>query len=177
MKCDSQQRSADWWAFRKWYCTAWTFTTLESSKWRSFWGEQINVFLDRIDFLLLRGVLFATSCHGFEKRVLHKLIFHETNLQSLTMHVDLCCGSEVRLSLFRRAIQTSMLPFFNEMPEYRSLALIGRQFITYSRNMTTHFITSHCHAALSIRSSNWVIWMNTRHETSLFHALFYFYVY
>lgn len=79
-----------------------------------FRGEQINVFLDRIDFLPLRGVLFATSCHGFEKRVLHKLIFHETNLQSLTMHIDLCCGSEGRLSLFRRAIQTSMLPFFNE---------------------------------------------------------------
>lgn len=116
--------------------------------------SKLMFFLDRIDFLLLRGVLFATSCHGFEKRVLHKLIFHETNLQSLTMHVDLCCGSEVRLSLFRRAIQTSVLPFFNEMPEYRSLALIGRQFITYSRNMTTHFITSHCHAALSIRSSN-----------------------
>ena len=44
--------------------------------------------------------------------------------------------------------------FSMKMPEYRSLALIGRQFITYSRNMTTHFITSHCHAALSIRSSN-----------------------
>ena len=67
--------------------------------------------------------------------------------------------------------------FSMKMPECRSLALIGRQFITYSRNMTTHFITSHCHAALSIRSSNWVIWMNTRHETALFHALFYFYVY
>lgn len=76
--------------------------------------SKLMFFSDRIDFLLLRGILFATSCHGFEKRVLHKLIFHETNLQSLTMHVELCCGSEGRLSLFRRAIQTSMLPFFNE---------------------------------------------------------------
>lgn len=50
--------------------------------------SKLMFFSDRIDFLPLRGVLFATSCHGFEKRVLHKLIFYETNLQSLTMHVD-----------------------------------------------------------------------------------------